>query len=154
MGDWLIIVCYIWLEVMQMCEKCDNSKDWKYCPHCGAELNQEPEPKEGMTQEEFDKIFLDMMKSASGMHWLDEHGTQSDVPTCRFELYDVDGTWLFDIDLNPASTHFWLSYRRIYEVFEEKYQLQFVDIQRLMHNQLNILFKMHNVTPLTCTDCR
>jgi len=38
----------------------------------------------------------------------------------------------------------------VLKVFTEQYGLKGVDIQRLMKNQLKLLFNMDEVTPLAC----
>jgi len=128
-----------------MCEKCDNTNNWKFCPYCGHEL-----PNEGktvMTQETFDAIFLDMLRKANKVVWLNDDGNKSDIPTCNFDMRDDDGVWMFYISMKPTNPAFWFSYYRVYNVFNRQYGLNDVDIKRLMKNQLKLLFNMDGVTP-------
>ena len=131
-----------------MCDKCDNTNNWKFCPYCGHELPIED--KTVMTQEKFDEIFLDMLRKASKVVWLTDSGKTTDIPTCRFALLNTDNEWMFTINLNKKTPGFWCSIGRVLKVFTEQYGLKGVDIQRLMKNQLNLLFNMDEVTPLVC----
>lgn len=127
-----------------MCNECDATKGWKFCPHCGAELKQET--KSPMTQEEFDKIFLGILKDARKVVWLTPNGNESELPTCKFELRNSKDEWMFDIDLNSDEPHFWFSTIRVQKLFSDKYGLQYKDIQVLMKKQLAELFKLNDVT--------
>lgn len=131
-----------------MCEKCDNITDFKYCPYCGEELKKKK--KKEITQEKFDEIFLDMLKSYNKIVWLDEYCGVSVIPTCRFQLRKSNDECIFDINLDPNDSHFWFSYDRVLSIFKNDYCLEYHDIQRLMKHQMGKLFKMNDVTP--CMD--
>lgn len=133
-----------------MCKECDETKGWKFCPHCGEELKKNAS-HDKMSQEEFDKIFLDILKSYSEMTWLDECGVlESDGPTCRFVLNDAAGEWLFDVDLNPKNQRFWYSAPRLSRLFPSSWRLEYSEINELMKNQLSKRFKMRAplITPI------
>lgn len=130
-----------------MCDKCDNTNNWKFCPYCGHELHKDSsEYKPVMTQETFDEIFLDMFKKANKVCWLDYDGNKSVIPTWNFNLSDENGVWMFYIGLNMAAPVFWYSYQ-VYKFFNEQYGLVLSDIQLLMKHQLNRLFNGNEVTP-------
>jgi hypothetical protein len=100
-----------------------------------------------MTQDKFDKIFLDMLKNANKVVWIKSNRGESDIPTCNFELRNAKNEWMFDIQLDSVNPRFWYSYYRVYKVFNEQYGLEQDEIHRLMQKQLNLLFKMKDVTP-------
>ena len=131
-----------------MCDKCNNTNNWKFCPYCGNELPNEDNTV--VTQETFDAIFLDMLRKANKVVWLTDDGKKTDIPTCRFALFNTDNEWMFTINLNKKTPEFWCSIARVLKVFTEQYGLKGVDIQRLMKNQLKLLFNMDEVTPLVC----
>ena len=128
-----------------MCDKCNNTNNWKFCPYCGHELPTED--KAVITQETFDAIFLDMLRKANNVFWLNDAGKKSDIPTCNFDLRDDDGVWMFYISLKPTKPAFWFSHTKVYKVFNEQYGLKEVDVQRLMKNQMKLIFNMDEVTP-------
>ena len=131
-----------------MCETCDNTNNWKFCPYGGHELPNADNTV--VTQETFDAIFLDMLRKANKVVWLTDAGKKTDIPTCRFALFNTDNEWMFTINLNKKTPEFWCSITRVLKVFTEQYGLKGVDIQRLMKNQLKLLFNMDEVTPLVC----
>lgn len=133
-----------------MCEKCNKTNNWKFCPYCGNELPNED--KTPMTQETFDAIFLDMLRNANKVIWYDAVGAKSDIPTCTFALMNTDNEWMFIISLNKENPVFWYSYKRVFRVLNKREGLKEVDIQRLMKNQLKRLFNMDGVTPLFLYD--
>lgn len=133
-----------------MCEKCNKTNNWKFCPYCGNELPNED--KTPMTQETFDAIFLDMLRNANKVIWYDAVGAKSDIPTCTFALMNTDNEWMFIISLNKEKPVFWYSYKRVFRVLNKREGLKEVDIQRLMKNQLKRLFNMDGVTPLFLYD--
>ena len=128
-----------------MCEKCNKTNNWKFCPYCGNELPNED--KTPMTQETFDAIFLDMLRKANKVIWYDAFGAKSDIPTSTFALMNTDNEWMFIISLNKEKPVFWYSYKRVFRVLNKREGLKEVDIQRLMKNQLKRLFNMYGVTP-------
>lgn len=135
-----------------MCDKCDNTNNWKFCPYCGHELTAEG--KTVMSQETFDAIFLDMLRKANKVAWFDNSGNKSDIPTCRFALMNTDNEWMFIISLNKESPEFWYSHARVFKVLNKQYGLKEVDLQRLMKLQLKRLFNMDGVTPWTSNEYR
>lgn len=128
-----------------MCDKCDNTNNWKFCPYCGHELPNKDKPV--ITQQKFDEIFLDMLRKANKVVWLNDDGNKSDFPTWNFDLSDENGVWMFYISLNPTDPAFWFSYNRVYKFFNEQYGLKTSDIQLLMKHQLRRIFNMVGVTP-------
>lgn len=133
-----------------MCDNCYNTNNWNFCPYCGHEIHKESsEDKAEMTQEKFDEIFLGMLRKANKVVWLNDAGTQSDIPTCSFDLRNADGEWMFYIRLQPAKPAFWFSFERVRMVFTKQYGLSYDEIQRLMKNQLKTLFNMDAVTPIS-----
>lgn len=131
-----------------MCDKCNDKKDWMFCPYCGHELHKETqEDKPEMTQDKFDEIFLGMLRKANKVVWYNDAGEESDVPTCSFMLNNAAGKFMFNISLDSKPI-FYYSYYRVYKVFNEQYDLDEDDIRRLMKKQLKLLFNMDGVTPL------
>ena len=53
---------------------------------------------------------------------------------------------MFDIQYTGKNKHIYISYWRVWKIFEDKYQLQYADIERLMKNQMKILFGVDIVT--------
>lgn len=138
-----------------MCDTCDNTNNWKFCPYCGHELHKESsEDKPVMSQETFDEIFLDMLKKANKVVWLNYDGNKSDIPTWNFDLSDENGVWMFYISLNPSAPVFWFSYNRVYKIFNEQFGLVLSDVQLLMKHQLKRLFNGNEVTPSLQQYCR
>lgn len=129
-----------------MCEECSKkNNDWKFCPHCGAEFK--PESKQPMTEEKFDEIFLDLLKSYSEMAWIDDNGSESDIPTSRYVLKNAEGEWLFDIDLDPKCGHFYFSYTSEWSRLFYTYGLEFKEVKELMKNLISKRFKLIDPTP-------
>ena len=106
----------------------------------------ELEPHE-VTQEEFDKIFLEFLGQCTKTVFLNEHGYKSNLPTNRIELRNPNDEWMFDIQLTGKNKHFLVSCSRVWEIFYDKYSLQYEDIQRFMKNQMKIRFGLSDVTP-------
>ena len=131
-----------------MCEQCNTDNEWKFCPYCGHELRTEPqENKTGLTQDEFDRIFLGMLRNANKVVWYNSAGAETDIPTCRFILRNPNGEWMFDVMLDPAKPRFVYSFFRVHMYFIKHYGLEPAEIQRLMKYQLKRLFNMDGVTP-------
>ena len=99
-----------------------------------------------VTQEEFDKTFLELLGKCAKTVFLDEDGNKTEIPTNRIELRNSDDEWLFDIQ-STGIVHFWFSYERVWPILEDKYSLKYNEIQRLMLNQVKIRFGMHECTP-------
>lgn len=140
-------------KIVDLCEECLKNNDWKFCPaswkFCPrfdpAELKPESKPK--MTQEEFDVIFLKLLKEARKVVWLTPRGRESELPTFRFELRNSDNEWMFDISLDSKNPHFWFSWERVATNIVAKNGPSYEDVQRLMKNQLAELFNLNDVTP-------
>ena len=102
---------------------------------------------EGVTQEEFDKTFLELLGQCTKKRFLDEKGNESRLPTNRIELRNSNNEWLFDIQFTGKNKHFWVSYYRVWKIFKDTDSLEDEDIKRLMKNQMNIQFGLNDVTP-------
>ena len=103
--------------------------------------------KHEVTQEEFDKTFLELLGQCTNTVFLNEHGYKSKLPTNRIELRNPNDEWMFDILFTGKNKHFWVSYFRIWKIFANTYSLQYADTQRLMKNQATIRFGLDDVTP-------
>ena len=112
-----------------------------------AKFSKEELEKHEVTQEEFDKTFLELLGQCTKTVFLDEQGNKSDLPTNRIELSNADGKWLFDIQFTGKGKHFWVNYIMVWKIFMDKYDLQGVDIQRLMKNQVVNRFGLNDATP-------
>ena len=112
-----------------------------------AKFSKEELEKHEVTQEEFDKTFLELLGQCTKTVFLDEQGNKSDLPTNRIELSNADGKWLFDIQFTGKGKHFWVNYIMVWKIFMDKHDLQGVDIQRLMKNQVVNRFGLNDVTP-------
>src|SRR5574344_1769107 len=111
--------------------------------------NEEPEKKK-VTQEEFDKTFLELLGKCTKTVFLDDHGNDCTIPTNRIDLRTSDDKWLFDIQFT-GKEHFWFSYEQVLSILKEKYSLQYNEIQRLMKNQVSTRFRIHECTPELCS---
>ena len=114
-----------------------------------TKFTKEELEKHEVTQEEFDKPFLELLGQCAKTVFLDEHGYTSDLPTNRIELRNSDGKWMFDICFTGKNTHFWVNYSRVWKIFKDKDSLQDNDITKLMKNQVKIRFGLDDVTPNT-----
>jgi hypothetical protein len=99
-----------------------------------------------VSQDEFDKKFLELLDRCTKTVFIDEHGNISKLPTNRIELRNKDDEWMFDIQFTGENKHFWASTLRILGILEEEYGLQVADIQRLMKNQMKIRFNLTDIT--------
>ena len=129
-------------EAREIYKKSDELKSLMLTKFSKEELE-----KHEVTQEEFDKTFLELLGKCTKTVFLDELGIKSDLPTNRIELSNAGGKWLFDIQFTGKGKHFWVSHYRIWKIFEDKYQLQYADIERLMKNQMKIRFGLDDITP-------
>jgi hypothetical protein len=102
---------------------------------------------EGVTQEEFDKTFLELLGQCTKKRFLDEKGNESRLPTNRIELRNSNNEWLFDLQFTGKNKRFWVSYYRVWKIFKDTDSLEDEDIKRLMKNQMNIQFGLNDVTP-------
>ena len=112
-----------------------------------TKFTKEELEKSEVSQTEFDKTFLELLGQCKKTVFLDENGDKSNVPTNRVELSNSDYDWMFNIQYTGEHKHFWTSYWLVWKIFEDKYNLQVVDIQRLMKNQMKIRFGLCDVTP-------
>ena len=128
-------------EAREIYKKSDELKSLMLTKFSKEELE-----KHEVTQEEFDKTFLELLGKCTKTVFLDEDSLKSAVPTNRIELRNDNNEWLFDIQFTGKYKHFWVSHYRIWKIFEDKYQLQYADIERLMKNQMKILFGVDIVT--------
>ena len=102
--------------------------------------------KHEVTQEEFDKTFLELLGQCTKTVFLDENSYESKLPTNRRELRKPNDEWMFDILFTGKNKHFWVSYFRVWKIFKDKYSLQDNAIQRLMKNQVNTVFGLDDIT--------
>ena len=103
--------------------------------------------KHEVTQEEFDKTFLELLGQCTKTVFLNENGYTSNLPTNRIELRKPKDEWMVDICFTGKNKHFWVSYFRVWKIFKDKYSLQDNDITKLMKNQVKIRFGLNDVTP-------
>ena len=101
-----------------------------------------------VTQEEFDKTFLELLGQCTKTVFLNENGYTSNLPTNRIELRKPKDEWMVDICFTGKNKHFWVSYFRVWTIFANTYSLQDDEIQRLMKNQVNTLFGLADITPI------
>ena len=110
-----------------------------------TKFSKEELERNEVTQSEFDKKFIELLGKCTKTIFLNKYGDIS--PTNRIELRNIDDEWMFDIEFTGKNKHFWASYNRIWLILANEFNLQDVDIQRLMKNQMNIRFKFTDVTP-------
>ena len=103
--------------------------------------------KHEVTQEEFDKTFLELLGQCTKTVFLDEDWVESKLPTNRIVLKNSNNDWMFDICFTGKHKHFWLNNFRVWNILADTYSLNYSDIQRLMKNQMNTRFGMGDVTP-------
>ena len=111
-----------------------------------TKFTKEALEKHEVTQEEFDKIFLELLGQCSKTAFLNEVGDESQLPNNRIELRNSDNEWMFDIQFTGKNKHFWVNSDRIWKILADEYSLQDFDIQRLMTNQVKIRFGLDDVT--------
>ena len=112
-----------------------------------TKFTKEALEKHEVTQEEFDKIFLELLGQCSKTAFLNEVGDESQLPNNRIELRNSDNEWMFDIQFTGKNKHFWVHYSRVWKIFMNTYSLEDVDIKLLMKNQVKIQFGLDDVTP-------
>ena len=100
-----------------------------------------------VSQEEFDKTFLELLGKCTKTVFLDAHRNECIVPSNRIELRNDSGEWMFDIQYTGENRHFWVNYGRVWSIFESQYGLRDNKIQRLMKNQMKLLFGITDITP-------
>jgi len=128
-------------EARKIYKKSDSLKSLMLTKFSKEELERNE-----VTQEEFDKTFLELLGKCIKTVFLDEDGYPCSVPTNRIELRNSDDKWLFDIQFT-GKEHFWFRYEWVWLILQDKYSLQYNDIQRLMKNQVNTLFGLADITP-------
>ena len=99
-----------------------------------------------VTQEEFDKTFLELLGQCTKTVFLDEDWVESKLPTNRIVLKNSNNDWMFDICFTGKHKHFWLNNFRVWNILADTYSLNYIDIQRLMTNQVKIRFGLDDVT--------
>ena len=114
-----------------------------------TKFTKEALEKHEVTQEEFDKIFLELLGQCSKTAFLNEVGDESQLPNNRIELRNSDNEWMFDIQFTGKNKHFWVHYSRVWKIFMNTYSLEDVDIKLLMKNKIHIRFGLDDVTPET-----
>jgi hypothetical protein len=129
-------------EAREIYKKSDELKSLMLTKFSKEELE-----KHEVTQEEFDKTFLELLGQCTKKRFLDETGNESKLPNNRIELRNSDDEWMFDICFTGKNKHFWLSNSRIWKIFADTDSLEDADIKRLMKNQMNIQFGLNDVTP-------
>ena len=132
-------------EARKIYKKSDSLKSLMLTKYTKDEL----EPHE-VTQEEFDKTFLELLGKSTKIMFLNENGYKSNLPTNRIELRKPKDEWMFDICFTGKNKHFWVSYFGVWTIFANTYSLQDDDIERLMKNQVNTLFGLADITPRLC----
>ena len=100
-----------------------------------------------VSQEEFGKTFLEILGKCTKTVFLDAHRNECIVPSNRIELRNDSGEWMFDIQYTGENRHFWVDYGRVWSIFESQYGLRDNKIQRLMKNQMKLLFGITDLTP-------
>ena len=110
-------------------------------------FSKEELEKTRITQEEFDKAFLELLGKCTKTVFFDAHGNECTVPSNRIELRNDSNKWMFDIQFTGENRHFWVNYCRVWSIFESRYGLQDDDIERLMKNQMKIRFGLDDITP-------
>ena len=100
------------------------------------------------TKELVKQEILEMLeKYKSNVRFLDENYKVSKYPTSRFEIFNEEGKWLFDINYNSKNQHFWYSYYRVYSVFLNKYSINIDDFQEVMKSILEEHLNLMEATP-------
>ena len=129
-------------EAREVYKKSDSLKSLMLTKFSKEELETQE-----VSQEEFDKTFLELLGKCTKTVFLDAHGNECIVPSNRVDLRNDSGEWMFDIQLTGKNKHFLVSCSRVWEIFYDKYSLQYEDIQRFMKNQMKIRFGLSDVTP-------
>ena len=130
-------------EAREIYKKSDEMKAMMLTKFSKEELE-----KHDVSQEEFDKTFLELLAKCTKTVFLDEDSLKSAVPTNCIELRNDNNEWLFDIQFTGKYKHFWVSYYRIWTIFADTYHLRDDDIERLMKNQMKIRFGLDDITPM------
>ena len=128
-------------EARKIYNESDEMKSLMLTKFSKAEL-EKPE----VTQEEFDKTFLELLGQCTKTVFLDEDWVESKLPTNRIVLKNSNNDWMFDICFTGKHKHFWLNNLRVWNILADTYSLNYIDIQRLMTNQVKIRFGLDDVT--------
>ena len=128
-------------EAREVYKKSDSLKSLMLTKFSKEELETQE-----VSQEEFDKTFLELLGQCTKTVFLDENSYESKLPTNRRELRKPNDEWMFDILFTGKNKHFWVSYFRIWKIFANTYSLQDDAIQRLMKNQVNTVFGLDDIT--------
>ena len=89
-------------------------------------------------------------KYKSNVRFIDENCKVSKYPTSRFEIFNENGEWLFDIDYDSKNQHFWYSFYKVWIVFLNKYSINNFDFQEVMKSILEEHLNLKGVTPTYC----
>lgn len=108
--------------------------------------SEEPETSE-VSQEEFDKTFLELLGQCTKQYFLDGIGLDSKLPTNRIDLRNSHNDWMFDIQFTGERRHFYAQFHNVWSIFKSQYGLSEYDIKRLMKSQMKLLFGMDDITP-------
>ena len=93
---------------------------------------------------------LEMLeKYKSNVIFLNKNCEVSNYPTSRFEIFNENGDWLFDIDYDSKKQHFLYSYHRVWMVFNGKHSINYDDFQEVIKSILEEHLNLKGVTP-TC----
>jgi hypothetical protein len=100
------------------------------------------------TKELVKKEILEMLeKYKTNVKFLDKNWKESRYPTSRFEILDNNGDWLFTIDYDSKKRWFYYSHYRVFEVFRERYSINYYDFQEVMKSILGEHLNLKGVTP-------
>ena len=102
------------------------------------------------TKELVKQEILEMLeKYKSNVRFLDENCNVSKYPTSRFEIFNENGEWLFDIDYDSKNPRFLYSYYRIFIFLKLKYLINYNDFQEVMKSILEEHLNLKEVTPIS-----
>ena len=100
------------------------------------------------TKELVKQEILEMLeKFKTNVRFLDENCNVSKYPTSRFEIFNENGEWLFDIDYDSKNPRFLYSYYIILAIFRENYSINYDDFQEVMKSILEEHLNLRGVTP-------
>ena len=102
------------------------------------------------TKELVKQEILEMLeKYKSNVRFLDENCNVSKYPTSRFEIFNENGEWLFDIDYDSKNPRFLYSYYRIFIFLKLNYLINYNDFQEVMKSILEEHLNLKEVTPIS-----
>ena len=100
------------------------------------------------TKELVKQEILEMLeKHKSNIRFIGENYNVSKYPTSRFEIFNENGEWLFDIKYDSKNQHFLYSFYRVWIVFFAKYSINYDDFQEVMKSILEEKLSLKEVTP-------